>query len=671
VTPLPVRSDVTPWPQELGLILAQLTAAGTPWLALAPPAAAFPLQAGPLLAGTLQAAPPRTASLQPVPLQTVPLQTVPPQTVLPRIVPLQAGQPLTGPRRPSVSWPGDPVVIDVTDLRAAPLTVNPFEPEPGCAIAAHAERLAALFEAAFRPPGPVRASIRLALRRVYTNCGWDLATGAALPGAAGPPGIPSIGELRRATITAAADLGCDVAMRAAVRAFLDVKLQSLWSGQAGRFLAGGHPADVAGLLRGNVIFMARDVADDESAAFLTGVLLTRLAEQLRGRGPHPQRPAVVLAVPSGRLRRVLDEIRASGADVIPAVHGSDVPARTSEVPADDAGSVTLPFLRAESAPLPMLGRRSPGCGLQCRQRPCSGYELHEAGLRAGMDGQVWLRLWVQTLVLAFLTGNPLPHVPQPLRNTRAGLDARGRECLLATVVDDAVTARARALRYSYDPKRLTAVVASAAAGLLAAANPAATTSANQATHANQTPHANQATHAGQAAHANQAGQTAHAGHANQAHQATRPAPPLRAGHVWVIPQLRWLHEAERLDHAAQDDIAPPLDFELGGLVDWPGIRAGDRLEGLRRHRLSMEREENRALAVTALLGAEPTFDADLALAAIGQDKQQRLRYAARMLGTVWLEAVLSWPSRLIIPAREPGQAGAEAEVGTVPEAATG
>jgi len=567
------------------VILAQLTAAGTPWLALAPPAAQ------------------------------------------------------------ATSWPGDPAVIDITNLRAAPLTVNPFEPEPGCAIAAHAERLAALFEAAFRPPGPVRAAIRLALRQVYTNCGWDLATGAALPGAAGPPGIPSIGELRRATIAAAADLGCDVAMRAAVRAFLDVKLQPLWSGQAGRFLAGGHPVDVPGLLRGNVIFMARDVADDEAAAFLTGVLLTRLTEQLRSRGPRPQRPAVVLAVPSGRLRRVIDEIRSAGADVIPAVPGSDVPVRASQASADDAGAngvVTLPFLRAETAALPLLGRKSPACGLQCRQRPCSGYELHEAGLRAGADGQVWLRLWAQTLTLAFLTGNPLPHVPQPLRSTRAGLDARARECLLATVVDGAVADRARALRYSYDPKRLTAVVASAAAGLLAAANPAH--------------------------------------QANPAHPASRPAPPLRAGHVWVIPQLRWLHEAERLS-STPDDIAPPLDFELAGLVDWPGIRAGDRLEGLRRHRLSMEREENRTLAVTALLGDEPTFDRDLAIAAIGQDKQQRLRYAARMLGTLWLEVVLSWPSRLITPAWEPGHAAWEpghagwepghAEAGTVPEAATG
>ena len=59
------------------------------------------------------------------------------------------------------------------------------------------------------------------------------------------------------------------------------------------------------------------------------------------------------------------------------------------------------------------------------------------------------------------------------------------------------------------------------------------------------------------------------------------------------------------------------------------------------------------LAITALQGDEPSFDHDLAIAGIGQDKQQRLRYAARMLGTGWLEAVLSWPDRLTTPSGEP------------------
>jgi len=59
--------------------------------------------------------------------------------------------------------------------------------------------------------------------------------------------------------------------------------------------------------------------------------------------------------------------------------------------------------------------------------PCSGYELHAAGVLAGDRGQAWLRLWVQTLVLAFLTGRPVPRVPALLRPGWQALSPRTRE----------------------------------------------------------------------------------------------------------------------------------------------------------------------------------------------------------------------------------------------------
>ena len=35
----------------------------------------------------------------------------------------------------------------------------------------------------------------------------------------------------------------------------------------------------------------------------------------------------------------------------------------------------------------------------CRQRPCSGYELHAAGVLAGDPGQAWLRLcWLEAVL---------------------------------------------------------------------------------------------------------------------------------------------------------------------------------------------------------------------------------------------------------------------------------
>ena len=119
------------------------------------------------------------------------------------------------------------------------------------------------------------------------------------------------------------------------------------------------------------------------------------------------------------------------------------------------------------------------------------------------------------------------------------LGPRRRECVLATVLDRAVTARAAALRWYYDPRCLMSVLAATAGRML-----------------------------------------------------DGTMVPCRAGPAWVIPQLRWLHEIERLNPLGgtgirPDDIAPPLEFGLAGLPDWPGIRIADRLSALGRHRLSM------------------------------------------------------------------------------------
>lgn len=245
---------------------------------------------------------------------------------------------------------------------------------------------------------------------------------------------------------------------------------------------------------------------------------------------------------------------------------------------------------------------------------------------AGDPGQAWLRLWVQTLLLAFLAGRPLPRVPAEVLSVWRALSPHRRECVRATILDRAVTARAPALRRCYDPAALTAVAAAVADRMLDEA-----------------------------------------------------AAPFRAGPVWVIPQLRWLHELERLNPLGgagirPDDIAPPLDFGLAGLPDWPGIRVRDRLGALGRHPLSMASPRNRRLAWLALLGEDGRagLDADLAAAVLGVHPAARLPHAARLMGAGahgpgpgWLEVVLSWPDRFIRPAWD-------AETGLLPTAtATG
>jgi len=265
-------------------------------------------------------------------------------------------------------------------------------------------------------------------------------------------------------------------------------------------------------------------------------------------------------------------------------------------------------------PPPVNGRRSVACGRQCREaRACHLAELREAELLAASPDHAWLRVWTETFLLAFLTDNPLPAVPAPLRRRWQSLGARLRECLLAHVIDRRAGIRAVAMRVSYDPSRLAQVIASAAATRL--------------------------------------------GDADGTPPAVRPGP------AWVVPQLRWLHEIERLcplggAGLAPADQAPPLDFDLAGLPDWPGIRAGQRVRALRRHSLSMELAANRVLAWIALAGEDGPgpLAADLGQVMPGVDHAQALRHTAALMevsggagtGPGWLEAVLSWPRRFVV-----------------------
>jgi hypothetical protein len=272
------------------------------------------------------------------------------------------------------------------------------------------------------------------------------------------------------------------------------------------------------------------------------------------------------------------------------------------------GGVEYP--RPGPAP-PLLARRSTACGRSCAgERPCTQREMRAAEVLAapGSPADAWLRVWVQALALAFLANRSMPMVPARLRTRWDGLGARLRECLLATVVDQAVAVRAPALRPSYDPAHLAASLARAAMRALSEST----------------------------------------------------GPGTSPGPDWVIPQVRWLHEADRLcPPGGPPDpgrCAPPLDYGLPGLVDWPGVRVGHRLRALRRHPLSMDLAGNRLAAWTALLGEDDqrAFGRDLATLGVGLPPASQLSHVAAPMGvTAWLPVVLSWPARLVAAQNHP------------------
>ncbi|MES9539317.1 helicase HerA-like domain-containing protein [Actinomadura sp. NPDC000600] len=579
---------------------------------------------------------------------------------------------------------GGPVtVVNPSDPDSVPLSVNPLAPEPGYPVQAHIDMVRALFQAAFDAEEPFPQIMAQALQRVYENNGWDVVTGGGVPGSLIEPAVPTLEQLQNAALQVIQDVGYGRELMADVQGFVDVRLRSLRIGSAGRFFEGGHPADIGGMLRDNIVLAIEDVANDEDKAFLMGTLIIRIVEHLRMRERKRDRAAgaalrhVIVIEEAHRLLRnrgpergsshavelfagMLAEIRAYGEGIIVAeqiptklvpdvikntalkvVHrlpafddrhqvgaamnldgdqsrevvslrpgvaavfadGMDRPLRV-RVPLGEGREAELP-----GPPPPVDGRRSAACGCECRSgRACTLYELREADLIAGHADWAWLRLWADTLVLAHAVNRPVPSVPPELARSWSRLTPRLRECALATVLERAVTRRSRGLRTAYPPSDLTAAAAEAAQRLLGGG-----------------------------------------------------APGGAPGPHWVIPQVRWLHELDRLfpyggDAPDKHAPAPPLDYQLPGLKQQSDAKLGHRLRALRRHPLSMELKRNRPIAGTALYGDDDQagFFQDLVVVAIGVDEDEQIEHVAgTMRVTEWLEPVLSWYDRFITPFEDP------------------
>ncbi|MGI5284371.1 ATP-binding protein [Nonomuraea polychroma] len=576
-------------------------------------------------------------------------------------------------------------VINPSAPDGVPFSINPLEPEPGYPVQAHIDMVRALFMAAFDAEEPFPQIMSLALQRVYEATGWDVVTGGAVPGSNVPPSVPTLEQLQQHAMDVIKEIGYGREVQADVEGFISLRLRSLRVGSAGRFFEGGHPADIGGLLERDVVLAIEDVANDEDKAFLMGTLIIRIVEHLRMRArtekSHELRHVIVIEEAHRLLRDrgqgrasthavellagLLAEIRAYGegivvAEQIPTKLVSDVVKNTAlkvvhRLPAEDdrklvgaamnlsdeqsrhvvslqPGSAAV-FADGMDRPLrvrvplgesrekalpgpppPIRGRRSAACGGQCRTgQACTLVELREADVLADAPDWAWLRIWCDTVVLAYVSNRPLPGVPRALSAACSDLPARRRECLLATLIERAVQRRAWSLRSWFDPALLTEKAAETATRLLA-------------------------------------GLGGGGGH---------PGPS------WVIPQVRWLHEVDRLFPYGRPapnlrDPAPPMEYALFHSPNGNGSAAGDRVhtellghraKALRHHPLSMEVDRNRELAWRVILGDDENegVQRDITTVAIGIESSARIRHVGQTMGAGWLEGVLSWPRRFVLP----------------------
>ncbi|TDD74568.1 ATP-binding protein, partial [Actinomadura darangshiensis] len=584
---------------------------------------------------------------------------------------------------------GGPVtVVNPSDPDSVPLSVNPLAPEPGYPVQAHIDMVRALFQAAFDAEEPFPQIMAQALQRVYENNGWDVVTGAGVPGSLIEPAVPTLEQLQNAALQVIQDVGYGRELMADVQGFVDVRLRSLRIGSAGRFFEGGHPADIGGMLRDNIVLAIEDVANDEDKAFLMGTLIIRIVEHLRmrerkrDRATGPALRHVIVIEEAHRLLRnrgpergsshavelfagMLAEIRAYGEGIIVA---EQIP--TKLVP-DVIKNTALKVVHR----LPAFDdRHQVGAAMNLDDDQSREVVSLRPGVAAvfadGMDRPLRVRVPLGEGREAELPGPPPP--VDGRRSAACGCECRsGRACtlyelreadliagkadwawlrlwadtlVLAHVVNRPIPAVPPELGRAWS--RLTPRIRECA---LATVLERAVTRRSRSLRTAYPP-ADLTAAVAEVAQGMLGGGT----------PGTSGGTP---GPQWLIPQVKWLHELDRLfpygtDAPDKHSPAPPLDYQLPGLKQPPDAKLGHRLRALRRHPLSMELERNRPIALTALYGDDDQsgFFQDLAIVAIGFEEDEQIDHVAvTMRVTAWLEPVLSWFERFVAPFEEPSK----------------
>lgn len=176
---------------------------------------------------------------------------------------------------------GRPIrVYTAGDESVVPFRLNPFELSPGDTVHSHIDALGAIINSAFPMEGPMAALVEQGLVRAYENAGWDITSGA--PPASGA--IPTMDSFYNdlAAVIDEQNLSGDYGSN--IRGALLTRINSLRIGPRGRLFNSETPFDVAELLSKPTVIEMRKVGNDESKAFLTGILMLRIYKHFESLG---------------------------------------------------------------------------------------------------------------------------------------------------------------------------------------------------------------------------------------------------------------------------------------------------------------------------------------------------------------------------------------------------
>ena len=168
-----------------------------------------------------------------------------------------------------------------------PLRLNPFEVPSGTTVSEHLDLIRAAFTAAFGMWTPLPQILERCLHDIYVDRGWDMRTNQNIRNSDDDENVdafPTLGDLITKAAEVIPTLGYEPKIAGDMQAALTTRLESLRSGGKGAMLDVSTSMPIADLLAQPTVVELSALGDDGDKAFLTGLILIRLAEHRRSQG---------------------------------------------------------------------------------------------------------------------------------------------------------------------------------------------------------------------------------------------------------------------------------------------------------------------------------------------------------------------------------------------------
>lgn len=170
-------------------------------------------------------------------------------------------------------------VFTMGDDNVLPYRINPFERTPGVGLQTHIDYVLSSFNAAFELVPPMPYVLESSVFEIYEDRGWNITTGKNLYGRTD---YPTLTDLYYKIDEVVDRMGYYVEVQNNVKAALKARINSLRIGGKGLMMDTPRSVPIGSLLDKPVVLELEDLADDDTKAFVIGILMVQLYEYRKG-----------------------------------------------------------------------------------------------------------------------------------------------------------------------------------------------------------------------------------------------------------------------------------------------------------------------------------------------------------------------------------------------------